>query len=183
MYCNGCGQPLAHGHGFCPHCGWTTGAAANTSSAQNWNARSAPFGLPLGLIERRIHALAVGWIVYGALIGIGGFFGLAWAHAAFGSQMSPFWGWHAFGHHAWGEHHMPFFFWPFITVAFFLRVALALAAGYGLLQKTSWGRIVAIIAGCLALIHIPFGTALGVWTLITLLSAPNALGYQVMARD
>ena len=179
MYCNGCGQPLADRRGFCPHCGWTTGMAGNIPLAQSW----IPAGLPLGLIERRIHMLAVAWLVYAVIIGIGGFFGLAYAHAALGGHMSPFWGWHAFGHHAWGGHHMPFFFWPFVTVAFFLRVALALAAGFGLLQKTTWGRMLAIIAGCLALIHIPFGTALGVWTLITLLSAPNALGYQVMARS
>ncbi|HEY9127496.1 MAG TPA: hypothetical protein VIM62_10240, partial [Acidobacteriaceae bacterium] len=120
--------------------------------------------------------------VYAALIGLGGLFGLAWAHAALDGHMGPFWGWHSFGHHGWGGHHMPFFFWPFVTGAFFVRVALALAAGFGLMQRRRWGRVVAIVAGCLALIHVPFGTALGIWTLITLLTAPNAQGYEVMAR-
>jgi hypothetical protein len=136
----------------------------------------------LGLIDRRIHALAVGWLVYAALIGIGGFFGLAWAHAALNEHMSPFWGWHSW-HHGWGGHGMPFVFWPFLAGAFFLRVTLALAAAIGLMQRARWGRMVAIVAGCLALIHLPFGTALGIWTLITLLSAPNALGYEMLARS
>jgi hypothetical protein len=182
MYCNGCRQRLAAGQGFCPRCGFTAGMAGSIPPAQSWNAGGPPFGLPLGLIERRVHALAVGWLVYAAVIGIGGLFGLAWAHAAIDGNMGPFWGWHSFGHHGWGGHHMPFFFWPFVTVAFFFRVALALAAGFGLMRWTTWGRPVAILAGCLALIHIPFGTALGIWTLITLLSAPNAMGYRAMAR-
>jgi hypothetical protein len=188
MYCNNCGLPLAPGQGACPRCGTTAGtwAAAtpgNIPPAPGWAPNAFPPGLPLGLIERRIHALATAWLVYAAIIGIGGLCGLAFAHAALGSHIGPFWGWHAFAHHGWGSHHMPFFFWPFVTVAFFLRVALALAAGFGLMQRTRWGRTLAIVAGCLALIHMPFGTVLGVWTLITLLNAPNALGYQVMARS
>jgi len=34
----------------------------------------------------------------------------------------------------------------------------------------SWARIVAIIVGCLNLLHVPFGTALGVYTLWVLLN-------------
>jgi hypothetical protein len=33
----------------------------------------------------------------------------------------------------------------------------------------SWARIIAIVVGCLNLIHVPFGTALGVYTLWVLL--------------
>lgn len=43
-------------------------------------------------------------------------------------------------------------------------------AGIGLLKMKSWARIVAIIVGCLDLLHIPFGTALGVYTLWVLLN-------------
>ena len=77
---------------------------------------------------------------------------------------------------------MPFFFLRFAWVTLLIRCGLALAAGLGLMQKAPWGRWVAIVAGCLALIHLPFGTVLGIWTLVVLLNAPNALGYDVMAR-
>ena len=43
-------------------------------------------------------------------------------------------------------------------------------AGIGLLRMKSWARIVAIIVGCLNLLHVPFGTALGVYTLWVLLN-------------
>jgi uncharacterized membrane protein (DUF2068 family) len=77
---------------------------------------------------------------------------------------------------------MPLFFLKFARVVLAMKVMLALAAGIGLMQKTSWGRWVAIVAGCLALLHPILGTMLGIWTLAVLLSAPNALGYEVMAR-
>jgi hypothetical protein len=43
-------------------------------------------------------------------------------------------------------------------------------AGIGLLKMKSWARIVALTVGCLNLIDIPFGTALGVYTLWVLLN-------------
>ncbi len=42
-------------------------------------------------------------------------------------------------------------------------------AGIGLLKMRSWARVVAIVVGCLNLIHLPFGTALGIYTLWVLL--------------
>ena len=38
-------------------------------------------------------------------------------------------------------------------------------AGIGLLKMKPWARILAIIVGCFNLLHIPFGTALGIYTL------------------
>jgi len=43
-------------------------------------------------------------------------------------------------------------------------------AGVGLLKFRPWARIVAIILGALHLLSFPFGTALGVYTLIVLLN-------------
>jgi hypothetical protein len=62
---------------------------------------------------------------------------------------------------------------------FFLlvRVGLAALAGWGLLERTQWGRIVAIVAACLSLIKFPFGTALGIWTLVVLLGYRNSTLY------
>jgi hypothetical protein len=147
-----------------------------------------PAGFPLGLVERRVNALALGWLIYAAVIGVLGFFGLIFAHAALSGHMGPYW--HGpFGGHLgrhWADHGLtgpglPIFL-HFAWVALLIRFGLALASGLGLMQKAPWGRWVAIVAGCLALIHMPFGTVLGIWTLIVLLNAPNALGYDVMAR-
>ena len=58
-----------------------------------------------------------------------------------------------------------------------VRSALAFAAGWGLMERTPWGRIVAIVASFLSLLKIPVGTALGIWTLVTLLGYRNSTLY------
>ena len=63
---------------------------------------------------------------------------------------------------------------PFILI----RSALAFAAGWGLLERTQWGRVVAIVAAVLSLLKFPFGTAIGVWTLVMLLGYRNTTLYQ-----
>jgi hypothetical protein len=138
----------------------------------------------LAAVERRIDALAVGWMVYAGLVGLTGLLGLAfanaWANGHFGG-FGPLSG-RAFGHRFWDGPALPFVFLRFARFILFVKVALALAAGVGLMQKASWGRWVAIVAGFLAIFHPLLGTALGIWTLVVLLNAPNAAGYEVMAR-
>jgi predicted membrane chloride channel (bestrophin family) len=61
-----------------------------------------------------------------------------------------------------------------------IRSALALVAGWGLMERTQWGRVVAIVAAFFNLLKFPFGTALGVWTLIVLLGYRNATLYDAL---
>ncbi|MFN7993532.1 MAG: hypothetical protein U0Q18_08025 [Bryobacteraceae bacterium] len=56
---------------------------------------------------------------------------------------------------------------------FFLVLALSLPgliAGIGLLQFRPWARILTIVLSVFELIHVPFGTALGIYGLWVLLS-------------
>jgi len=50
-------------------------------------------------------------------------------------------------------------------------------AGYGLLKRKRWAKIAAIIAGVVASMFAPFGTALCVYTLWFLFSEPGRLLY------
>ena len=60
---------------------------------------------------------------------------------------------------------------------FMLVMALpGLAAGYGLLKRRSWGRILAIIVGVLNVPNFPLGTIIGVYALWVLLQS-EAAGY------
>jgi hypothetical protein len=62
----------------------------------------------------------------------------------------------------------------------FLIVAdavIGLAAGWGLLQRKSWARMLAIVLGHLNLLAVPFGTALGIYTLWVLLPAESKREY------
>lgn len=47
---------------------------------------------------------------------------------------------------------------------------LGILGGIGLLQGKSWARVLVIILGALMLIRMPFGTALGIYTLWALLN-------------
>lgn len=182
MYCSGCGQALVAGQGFCPRCGRASGLGMPMAPMQPVGPASwLPIALPLGLIEQRINALAVGWYVYAGLTGLFGLIGLAFAHAWMGGQTGD-WQGHGFGHHFFNGPMMPFFFLRFARVFLLLRVGLAVLAGWGLMQKATWGRTVAIVAAILAILHFPFGTGLAIWTLVVLLNAPNATGYEAMVR-
>ncbi len=59
-----------------------------------------------------------------------------------------------------------------LLIALFIGVASipGIIAGIGLLKLKSWARILAIIVSCLDLFSIPFGTALGVYTLYVLMN-------------
>jgi len=67
--------------------------------------------------------------------------------------------------------------------AIFLGVmaALQLLAGWGLLQRKPWARILTIVLGVISLIRFPLGTALGVYTLWVLLSKEGAAQFGVVS--
>jgi uncharacterized membrane protein (DUF2068 family) len=59
---------------------------------------------------------------------------------------------------------------------------IGLIAGWGLYERRSWARMLAIVLAFLNLLHPPFGTAIGVYTLWVLLPAASEAEYQRMAR-
>lgn len=58
---------------------------------------------------------------------------------------------------------------------------LGLVAGWGLLQREPWGRTLAIVIAIVSVVSIPFGTALGVYTLVILLSSDAERTYRSLA--
>lgn len=69
-----------------------------------------------------------------------------------------------------------------VLVATVGAAALGLLTGYALLNRKSWGRTLAIVAAVLALIKIPFGTALGIYTLWVLVPGQSGAEYEAMAE-
>src|ERR1019366_2155032 len=59
---------------------------------------------------------------------------------------------------------------------------IGVIAGWGLYERRSWARILAIVLGFISLVHPPFGTAIGIYTLWVLLPASSEVEYQRMAR-
>jgi hypothetical protein len=58
---------------------------------------------------------------------------------------------------------------------------LGIITGWGLLQRQSWARMLAIIFGCFSLLDIPLGTALGIYTLWVLLPSKSEEEYRQIA--
>ena len=62
------------------------------------------------------------------------------------------------------------------TLIFIILMVISLPgliAGVGLLQLRPWARILTIVLSVIDLIHVPFGTALGIYGLWVLLSQPG----------
>ncbi len=58
------------------------------------------------------------------------------------------------------------------VIAFFLSLTSIpeIIGGIGLLKRKSWARILVLIIGCLDLLEIPIGTAIGIYTIWVLLN-------------
>lgn len=157
MYCNQCGSPLPPGVAFCTHCGKAVGTPPV--------AVPPPMARPssLGRVEK--HRVVLGWLwlilgiwsVPGALVLLG---------------LSSAGGW-PFQYGDWPGGGAPHFLMPvlggigaFVMVIAVLRIILAV----GLLQTLPWARMLAIVLGVISLVSVPFGTAVGIYTLWVMLS-------------
>lgn len=164
MFCDQCGQQLASSARFCSSCGKAVGVAVVPAAE--------------GRVDRNLRVLGVLWLVYAVLRGLG----VIW-FLAIGRVMLPF----ILSRIPFGPAEMPlgrlisgaFFFGT--TLAAFLAL-LGVITAWGLLQRESWGRMLALIVGVVALLSIPFGTALGVYTLWVLLPASSEAEYRRLGR-
>ncbi len=161
MFCSGCGRTLAQGQVVCPQC--NRPVAAQVPAVPG-------FAIVLAAYASKIRVLGVLWLVYAGITLIFGLAGLAFAHAFLSG--AP-WA-HGPMPHMWFFPGLLRFAWIFLVG----RAALAAVAGWGLLERTQWGRIVAIVAAILCLIRIPLGTALGIATLIILMGTRNWALYE-----
>jgi hypothetical protein len=68
-----------------------------------------------------------------------------------------------------------------IGFAFIGAAAVGLIAGWGLMERQPWARMLAIVLGAISLVDVPFGTALGIYTLWVLLPAQSEQEFRQMA--
>lgn len=169
MYCSGCGQALAQGQTFCPNCGRPVAPITPVAPPP-----VPGYAIQLESYAGKIKALGILWFVYAGLTLLTGIAGLAFMKAFLFGGFGPWMhGMHGGMPPTWLPALLPFF-WVLVAV----RAALAVAAGWGLMEHAQWGRVVAIIAAVLSLLKFPFGTALGIFTLIVLLGYRNARLYE-----
>lgn len=174
MYCSGCGQPLTPGQQFCAQCGR---AAAQVPPPTAPGPQIPNIAFELANYSTRVRALSTVWFIYGGLVLVTGLVGLTFASSFLNGGLGPWM------RGPWAHGGFPFGpgFGPailhFAWVMVILRAALAFVAGWGLMERAPWGRVVAIVAAFLSILKIPIGTALAIWTLVTLLGYRNTTLY------
>ena len=80
----------------------------------------------------------------------------------------------------------PAFLHPLLTgIGFFIltKAAVSLVTGFGLLERQSWGRPLALVMAFIALFNVPFGTVLGIYTLWVLMSPRADIEYDQLAAS
>lgn len=176
MFCDQCGATLAPGAQFCTSCG----KAIPPVSVRPPASAAGQAQPSTGRVQRHITLLASLWAINGVLRLIG----VIWM-LIFGQFFLPFL--NGMGRHGW-----PFGgTWPFdfmslgiFSTAIFLGFfgILHLLLAWGLFQRQSWARVLGLILGFLALLRIPLGTALGIYTLWVLLPEHSGQEYQQLCR-
>jgi hypothetical protein len=161
MFCTRCGRQLAESENFCPTCGNalrpSVGAAAPLMPKQN-------------RIAGHIRLLGILWLAVSAFRMVPGLVITTMMESGF-----PF--------H--GDRDIPPFVPRLLEMmgGMFITIAvLGLIIGVGLLMRKVWARMFAIVVGILGLIDMPFGTALGIYTLWVLLPAESETEYRQMSR-
>ena len=174
MYCDRCGTQLNSGAQFCTSCGKAVAPGANRQTS------SLVTPAPQGRVRRHIHRLATLWVVNGVLrlMAVGWFM-------LFGRMFFPglrgWWGpvvW-PLGH-GWGFDSGGLF-----SLGIFLGLfgVLHLVLAWGLFERQPWARILGLVLGILALLRVPFGTALGIYTLWVLAPEESAREYDQLAHS
>jgi hypothetical protein len=153
LFCDTCGVRIEGTASFCPSCGRNFSAPAVRTPTR---------------VARHLKIVGILWLVRAGMRLFKGLF-LA-----------------SFFSYDWG-------FWdgvpPFVPGlvrgigGFLLLTAIVGAvAGWGLLERRPWARMLAIVLGVLALFDIPFGTALGIYTLWVLAPSSSEAEYRAIAR-
>lgn len=159
MFCDQCGAQLEVGQRYCRQCG-----------------KEITGPLPLagprpGRVRAHIRLLGILWLADSALDAVFGLVAIILANSLF-SRLGP--------------EGIPLFLHPLMTglgVFSLLKAGAGFLTGWGLLNYQPWARLLAIVLGVVSLFfHIPFGTALGVYTLWVLLPAASEVEYETYQR-
>lgn len=158
MFCNGCGTTLQSGQRFCSQCGKELLGPIEAAQIHR------------GRVLEHIRLLGILWIAYSAFHVVGGLVLLILRNTIF--LHGP-----ALGGPPWVNPFMHSLF-GFIGFALLLKAFLGLVAGWGLLQRESWARMLTIVLAFFSLfMNIPLGTALGIYTLWVLLPTKSEQEY------
>jgi hypothetical protein len=160
MFCDRCGGAVQPGQAFCSKCGKQIVGPISATK---------PFR---GRVQQHTQMLGILWIALSALSTLGGLI-----LVLVGTTLFP---------HLRGMGKVP----PDVPLGFLTAVlttigililakaACGFIAGRGLMLHEPWARTVALVLAFISLFNVPFGTALGVYTLWVLLPAESQREYE-----
>ena len=159
MFCDGCGGAVQAGQAFCSKCGKQIIGPVMVAAPHR------------GRVEDHIHLLSIFWFAISALNGVGGLFLVILANTLFPhlremKDVPP---------------DVPIGFLTALVstlgIIVLAKAACGFVAGWGLLKREPWARVVTLVLAFISLINFPFGTALGVYTLWVLLPGQSQQEY------
>jgi len=159
MFCNRCGAELQAGQSYCAKCG---------------KAAAGPMVQQSNRVREHVKLVAILWMAYSALLLVGGLTTLFVAKLVIAKLIVI-------------PNGPPpeIFLWlrPFLGLIGWLilgKAAVGFLTGWGLLQREEWARVVALVMGFIALLSVPVGTALGIYTLWVLLPSESETEYKAL---
>jgi hypothetical protein len=128
-------------------------------------------------VQEHVRLLGILWLGFSAFNAVGGLIAVVLSKTLFVHLQDQNFG---------GDPHWPMAFVRHLVllagVFVLAKAAAGFAAGWGLLKRDPWGRVLALVLAFLSLFNIPFGTALGVYTLWVLLPSQSERDYGESAR-
>jgi hypothetical protein len=161
MFCDGCGSAVQPGQAFCSRCGKQVVGLVTAMQARR------------SRVQEHVHLLGILWLAISAFNTVGAVVVFIVANTLFSHL------------HEWGAPpQVPTNFLHVLlsAIAIFIlaKAAFGFIAGWGLLQREPWARLLALVVGFLSLFNIPFGTAVGVYTMWVLLPGPSQQEYDIL---
>ena len=154
---------------FCDKCGATlAGGPALLQPLRKRSCRRGDYRLSAAQSSLREHIRLLGifWLALSALDGLMGVASYIVANTVFNLGTHP---------------ERPTFLHPllsFIGILVVIKAFAGFATGWGLIQREPWARTLAVVLAFPSLFfNVPFGTALGIYTLWVLLPAESDLEY------
>jgi len=158
MFCSTCGAQIQPQFTVCPNCRQPIPA-------------TVAIALP-GRLDRHLRTLGILWVVAGALFVIPGL--LLMTLSGVVRMAVP-------AAETIGRFVAPLVL-SIVGGSLFVVAAGGILVGWGLLKHLHWARVAAIVLGIVSLLHPPFGTALGIYTLWVLLSDQGGAEYDRLAH-
>ncbi len=160
MFCDQCGAQLAPGQLHCSRCG---------------KAVLPSYPLRRNRVREHVRLLGILWIAYSALQVLGAGLMLMAARIFLRGDI------HIQNGPSPEFLHLLLPIVSFIAWLLLVKAAAGFVAGWGLLQREQWARVLALVVGFIALLNVPLGTALGIYTLWVLLPSQADADYRTLS--